>query len=247
MFDLVMGRAHRLPSHSTLPIMLSTTVQAFAGAAALVMPTLFIAERIPEIPTMLVFVAPLQPLPAPPPSGQRSAPVKPVTQTQPAPSTRAVVAPVEAPKTIEPEDTAVQPAVDGGVPGGVEGGIPGGIVGGIVSGLPEPTPPPPPPAPAEPAPVRIRGDIQPPALLHRVEPIYPPAAVVARLQGLVILEALVDRDGNVADVTVVRSAGSVLDREALIAVRKWRYAPFVQNGQRERFVLRVILSFSVEA
>ena len=56
---------------------------------------------------------------------------------------------------------------------------------------------------------------------------------------------LVDRDGTVAEVRVVRSTGSVLDRQALIAVRQWRYAPFMQNGQRERFVLRVMLSFSV--
>jgi periplasmic protein TonB len=245
MFDLVTGKARRLPSHSTLPIMLSTTTQAFAAAAALVMPTLFVAERIPEIPTMLAFVAPLLPPPAPPPPpAKRSAPVKPSAQRQPVPSTREVVAPAEVPKAIEPEQTE-PPAIEDGVPGGIEGGVPGGIIGGVVSGLPEPPPPPPPPAPPAGGPVRIIGDVQPPALLHRVEPIYPPAAVIARLQGLVILEALVDRDGTVAEVRVVRSAGSVLDREALIAVRQWRYAPFMQNGQRERFVLRVMLSFTV--
>jgi len=95
--------------------------------------------------------------------------------------------------------------------------------------------------------IRIGGKIQSPRLLHRVEPFYPPAAVIARLQGLVILEALVDRDGTVVDVKVLRSAGSVLDREALIAVRQWRYAPLVLNGQRLRFVVTVILSFSVQS
>jgi|SRR5688572_9841975 len=243
MFDLITGKARHLPSHSTLPIALSTTAQAFAAAAALVMPALFVAEQIPQIPTMLAFVAPLPPPPAPPPPPAKpSAPVKPSAQPQAVPSTREVVAPAEVPTAIEPEQMA-PPAVEDGVPGGVEGGVPGGIVGGVVSGLPEP--PPPPPAPPPGGLVRIIGDIQPPALLHRVEPIYPPAAVIARLQGLVILEALVDRDGTVAEVRVVRSAGSVLDREALIAVRQWRYAPFMQNGQRERFVLRVMLSFSV--
>jgi TonB family protein len=67
------------------------------------------------------------------------------------------------------------------------------------------------------------------------------------MQGLVILEALVDHDGTVADVKVLRSAGSVLDREALIAVRQWQYSPLVLNGQRKRFVLTVTLLFSVEA
>jgi len=83
--------------------------------------------------------------------------------------------------------------------------------------------------------------------LHRVEPFYPLVAVSAHLQGLVILEALVDRDGTVADVKVLRSAGSVLDREALIAVRQWRYAPLILSGHRLRFVVTVILSFSVES
>ena len=143
----------------------------------------------------------------------------------------------------EPETTG-PPSFDDGVEGGIEGGVPGGIVGGLVGGPPEP--PPPPPVPETPPPIRIGGKIQSPTLLHRVEPLYPPVAVSARLQGLVILEALVDRDGTVVDVRVLRSAGSVLDREALIAVRQWRYAPLALNGQRMGFVVTVVLSFSVE-
>jgi protein TonB len=82
--------------------------------------------------------------------------------------------------------------------------------------------------------------------VHRVEPVYPPAAVAARLQGIVILEALVDREGMVTGVKVLRSAGPILDRQALAAVSQWRYSPLVRNGQRERFVLTVTLSFSVQ-
>jgi protein TonB len=66
------------------------------------------------------------------------------------------------------------------------------------------------------------------------------------MQGLVILETLVDRNGSVEDVKVLRSAGSVLDREALVAVRQWRYEPLILNGRPLRFVVTVILSFSVE-
>jgi TonB family protein len=62
----------------------------------------------------------------------------------------------------------------------------------------------------------------------------------------VILEAIIDRDGTVAEVKVLRSAGVLLDREALIAVRQWRYTPLVLNGIRERFVLTVTLSFNLE-
>jgi protein TonB len=244
MFDLVTGEARHLPSHASLPIVVSTTAQAFAVTAILVLPAVFVAEQIPEIPTMMAFVAPPPPPPAPPPPPmQRPAPAKPVAQAVPAPSTSNMVAPVEAPKAIEPEPEG--PAyLDEGVPGGVEGGIPGGVVGGVIGGLPEPPPPPPPPATREP--VRIGGQIQAPTLIHRVEPYYPPTAVDARLQGMVILEAVVDRDGTVATVKVLRSASPLLDREAVLAVRQWRYSPLVLNGQRERFVLTVMLSFSIE-
>jgi protein TonB len=248
MFDLVTGKADRLPSQSTLPILLSTTAQAAAATVALVIPALFVAERIPTVPTMLAFVAPPPPPPAPaPPPAQRSAPVKSPARPQRV-SPQEPVTPVEAPKTIAAEPAELAPVDDGAVPGldgGVEGGVPGGIAGGIVGGLPEPPPPPPPPP--ERQPIRIGGTIQAPKLLHRVNPVYPPIAASARLQGTVILEAVVDSDGTVADVKVLRSAGAVLDSEAKTAVRKWRYSPLVLNGRRERFVLTVILSFSVES
>jgi protein TonB len=153
-----------------------------------------------------------------------------------------MAAPVDVPTEIAPEP-AFEAGVDEGVPGGVEGGIPGGIAGGVLGGLPEP---PPPPAPAVRGPVRIGGQIQAPALLHRVEPNYPPLAVDAHMQGMVILEAIVDRDGTVAEVKVLRTAGGLLDREAMIAVRQWRYSPLTLNGQRERFILTVTLSFRLQ-
>ena len=244
MFDLITGEARRLPSHSTLPIVISTTAQAAAAAVVVMVTGLFVAEQIPKVPTMLAFVAPLpSPPPAPPPpSAHRSASAKPITRSEPVLSARQDVVVDEA-RLSEPETTG-PPSFDDGVEGGIEGGVPGGIVGGLVGGPPEP--PPPPPVPETPPPIRIGGKIQSPTLLHRVEPLYPPVAVSARLQGLVILEALVDRDGTVVDVKVLRSAGSVLDREALIAVRQWRYAPLALNGQRMGFVVTVVLSFSVE-
>jgi protein TonB len=245
MFDTITGKALHLPSHATLPIIVSTTAQALAVTTILVLPALFVAERIPEIPTMMAFVAPPPAPPAPPPPPvSRPAPAKPVAQTVPEPSTSALVAPVEAPKTIEPEPAGPE-YLDEGVPGGVEGGVPGGIVGGVLGGLPEPPPPPPPPAPPR-GPVRVGGQIQAPTLIHRVEPYYPPTAVDARLQGVVILEAIVDRDGSVAEVKVLRSVNPLLDREAVLAVKQWRYSPLVLNGLRERFVLTVMLSFSIE-
>jgi protein TonB len=158
------------------------------------------------------------------------------------PVATAGAAPIEPALEIAPERPG-----DGeeGVPGGVEGGIPGGVIGGVLGGLLTEIPPPPPPPPAPRGPVRVGGQIEAPTLLQRVEPVYPPLAVRAHVTGTVILEAIVDHEGRVADVQVLRSAHRMLDDAAIDAVRQWRYSPLVLNGIRERFVLTVVLSFNL--
>jgi protein TonB len=158
--------------------------------------------------------------------------------------TSGAAAPVEAPASIVPEPVAN--IGDEGVPGGVEGGVPGGVLGGVVGGLPEEIPPPPPPAPpARRDPVRVGGQIKEPQLVQRVEPVYHPLAVRANIQGTVILEAIIDKEGRVADVRVLRSVHRMLDEAAIEAVRQWRYVPLVLNGVPERFVLTVVLTFNL--
>ena len=126
---------------------------------------------------------------------------------------------------------------------GDEGGAPGGIAGGIVAGIDIPAPPVMPPARGEP--IRVGGQIQPPALVHKVDPVYPPLAIAAGVEGIVILEAIVDREGRVEQLKVLRSRG-VLDRPAMEAVRQWRYSPVLLNGVPERFILTVVVSFNLE-
>jgi protein TonB len=102
--------------------------------------------------------------------------------------------------------------------------------------------PPPPPAPLKPR--RVGGSVQAPALIHRVEPNYPPIAVSAKVSGMVILEATVNAAGEVTDVQVLRSI-PMLDQAAVKAVKQWRYQPLVLNGQAEAFILVVTLTFSL--
>jgi protein TonB len=244
MFDLIAGREKHLPSHATLPILLSTSAQAMVIALVALLPILFVTERLPEVPTMMAFVAALPAPPLPPPPPAPAAKPKPEPKA-PAATQTEFVAPVEPPAEISqlPDDEGPS----SGIPGGVEGGIAGGVVGGIVGGMPEPPPPPPPPppAPAPRAPVRIGGQITPPQLIKRVEPEYPALAVKAHIQGVVILEATVGEDGDVQDVRVLRSVNPLIDREAERALRQWRYSPVVLNGIRVPFVLTVTLSFSL--
>jgi protein TonB len=219
----------------------------------LVVPLLYATDSMPKVPTMMAFVASM-PATAPPPPPPPPPPTPPAAEPKTAPKTPpkmpprdAFAAPVEAPADIRPEPPGVPHAgAEGGVEGGVVGGVAGGIVGGLVT-APPPPPPPPPPAPEPPkGPVRIGGNVQAPALIHRVEPKYPEIAVVTKITGIVILEATVGEDGAVQSVRVLRSV-KFLDQAAIDAVKQWRYSPLVLNGIPTPFVLSVTLNFSVQS
>ena len=105
-------------------------------------------------------------------------------------------------------------------------------------------PPPPPPAPAT-APIRVGGNIQPPAQLKTVKPVYPPVAASARVQGLVIVEATIGVDGKVTDAKVVRSI-PLLDAAALDAVRQYEYGQTLLNGVPVPVIMMVTVQFSLQ-
>lgn len=250
MFDLVTGATEHLPRPQAVPLMISLTAD-MALVAGVGLVTVLVgagAGQLPEAPSMLAFVAaPPAALPPPPPSPTRPAAAaprggRPVRAAEP-PLTEGT-APVEAPFGVNAEPAADEEGLSEGIEGGVEGGIASSGEGVVVD---EPPPPPPPRrAPAAPTPpIRVGGRVPQPELLHRVEPEYPRAAVDARVQGVVIIETVVDEDGRVVDVRLLRSAGDVLDRAAIAAIRQWRYAPLQLDGMRVRFLLTATLSFKL--
>ena len=198
---------------------------------------------------MMAFVAapPAPPPPPPPPAVAKTAGKPVAARPQSAPPSGTFVVPLEAPSQIVPEPPSAMYSGEGGVEGGIEGGVAGGIVGGLVA-LPPP-PPPPPPAPLVPkpaSPVRIGGNLSAPALVKRVEPFYPDVALMAKVGGMVILEAVVGADGAVESVKVLRSV-KFLDNAAIEAVRQWKYSPLILNGIPTPFVLTVMLNFRTQA
>ena len=250
MFDTIVNPSSGVPRPRW-----TTTALSAAGhvviVIALVLSTIFATDVLPLPQEVITFVsvAPPPPPPPPPPVAEPIAPAKqPVVRktavSRPAPvmAKAPVAAPVESPDTITPE-TGLEGGEfeSAGIEAGFEHGIPGGIVGGIVGGF-QNAPPPPPPAPVEP--VRVGGEISAPRLVHRVEPEYPPIAVSALIEGMVILEATVDKTGAVRDARVLRSHG-VLDEAAVRAVEQWRYEPLLLNGTPTPFVLTVTVSFSL--
>jgi protein TonB len=249
MFDLISGGPrHPFHGRTVAPQVVSVAVHSAVLSAAILLPLLVASDKLPVVPTMMAFVAnPVAPPPPPPPpppkAAARAAEAKPV----PTAASNPDAAPIEAPSAITPEP--LFPGEDAfGVEGGVEGGVAGGTLGGIVGGLvdtPAPPPPPPPAPPAPQQPVRIGGQINAPELLHRVEPVYPDLAVMAKVGGTVILEAVVASDGTVETVKVLRTV-KFLDQAAIDAVKQWRYRPLVLNGVPTPFILTVTLTFRIK-
>ena len=246
MFDLI-ATGHRSPTaRGIVPLLTSWAIHAIVIGAVMVLPLLYATDRLPDAPSeVLAFVAPAPPAPPPPPPPAAPAARKPAPR-EPRPVPRVAV-PTPQPTPIAPPVEEVEPVDvafdDEGVAGGIEGGVPGGVIGGVIGGLPDVPPPPPPPA-APRAPIRTGGALQPPALITRVPPVYPPIAVSAKIEGVVILEAPVGRDGRVEEVRVLRSV-PLLDNAARDAVLQWEYAPLLLNGKPERFILTVTLSFNL--
>ena len=242
MFELYANGRPRTPRGTPLAASLALHVVLVVGIAITAMS--IIAEP-PDVPTMMAFVAPLSvPPPAPPPAP--AAPPK-VQNTTPPVQVVPAASPIEAPPVVAADADSDGAPADGD--SGVEGGVVGGVIGGIVGGIETValTPPPPPPVPPLPirTPVRIGGLITAPRVLTRVRPLYPKIVARAHIAGVVILEAIVDEDGVVQEVRVVRSV-NYLDEPAIEALKQWRYEPLSLNGQRMPFLLTVSMTFSAE-
>jgi TonB family protein len=79
-------------------------------------------------------------------------------------------------------------------------------------------------------------------LLHRVAPVYPAQALLLRLEGTVVLAAVVMEDGTVGDVNVVEGS-AMLAQSAVDAVKHWRYKPYELDGKPVKKETRITIDF----
>ena len=143
----------------------------------------------------------------------------------------------------------------GGVLGGEKGGVVGGTVGGTGTGdgageKPAPPPPPPPPPAPEPkkedGPLRVGGDVKAPVAINRAKPDYTDAARKAHINGVVIVEAVVNKQGEVEQVKVLKGLPMGLSEEAVEAVKKWRFHPGTLNGEPVEVIFNLTVNFTLE-
>jgi protein TonB len=148
-------------------------------------------------------------------------------------------APIDAPAGIQP-DSGIDHS--GGAPSdlvvGVEPGV--SVVAGI--GTIEHIPPPPPP-PRQ-TPIHLHSGMQAPRKMVHVEPVYPRVAQAAHIEGVVILEAVIDAQGRVERVGVLRSIPQ-LDQAAVDAVKHWTFTATLLNGVPVPIVMTVTVNFKL--
>jgi TonB family protein len=92
-------------------------------------------------------------------------------------------------------------------------------------------------------PVHLSEDSARALVVNSVDPIYPPEARAHKLQGLVVLQAVIGRDGNVQDLKLVRGY-FVLAKAAIAAVKQWRFRPYTQNGRALETQTVITISFN---
>jgi len=92
--------------------------------------------------------------------------------------------------------------------------------------------------------IRVGGAIAMPAKISSVPPVYPPAAKIARVEGVVELEIVVGSTGSVESVNVIRGIPLITDA-AVHAVKQWKYAPTVVNGTAVPVKMTTKVSFTL--
>jgi len=182
--------------------------------------------------------APAPPPPPPPPPPRAAAAAKSVAEVKPSAE---VVQPQVIPQEI-PQVAGGSGGVEGGVEGGIEGGELGGIVGGVPGGVPGVAP-----LPTPEPPIRIGfGQMKEPRKLVDTKPVYPETARRARLEGVVILEIIVDKQGSVRNWKVLRPLSLGLTEAAVAAVQQWKYEPPMYNGRPVEVLITVTMRFSLQ-
>jgi TonB family protein len=100
--------------------------------------------------------------------------------------------------------------------------------------------------PADPAIFRVgQQDVQPPHAIAVPEPAFSEAARYEKYKGVVVLYVVVDQEGNVAKVNVVKPLGLGLDEQAATGIKTWRFTPGMHNGQPVAVGLNIEVSFNL--
>ena len=116
--------------------------------------------------------------------------------------------------------------------------------GGVIGGAPGSKPGTPQSDSGQAMPVHVAEGVATGLLIKKIPPDYPGVARQARVQGQVVMKAVIDKNGDIADLTLV-SGHPMLAPAALAAVQQWKYKPYLLNGQPMAVETQVTVSFQL--
>lgn len=217
--------------------LISFALETTAISGLLLLPLLF-TQSLPQLQLISALVAPTPP---PAPMAARN--------SHPSASNVSADGHVIAPRVVPTEilsieEAIVPPPVDAGgldVPGGTGNPLArNGVLDSIGTGLNTIMPLPPKPSPSRPRVSRMmEGN-----LIYRVQPQYPVLARQARVQGVVLLRAVISRDGKIENLQVI-SGHPLLVKSAEDAVQQWRYRPYYLNNEPVEVETQVTVNFTL--
>ena len=236
--DSLLESGNRLKTRQGATTSVVFLVEAIFVGVLVLIPLIF-TEALPKGQLTSFLVAPPPPPPPPPPP---AAPVK-VVKVQTEVINGALRTPTKIPDKVkmvqEDETPPTNAGVAGGVPGGVPGGQMGGVIGGIISSTPVSVP-----KIATPQRVRVSSGVIAGQGLSQPQPTYPPLAKQARISGKVILHALISKEGTIEGLTLV-SGHPMLAPSAIEAVKRWKYRPYLLNGEPVQVDTTIEVNFNL--
>jgi len=238
--DSLLESGGRIKTRRGWTTLVSFLLQVLMIGVLVLIPLIY-TEALPKGQLTTFLVAPPPPPPPPPPA---AAPVKAVKVVQTDIVDGQLRTPTKIPEKvamIKEEDAPPPVSAVGGVVGGVPGGVPGGQMGGVIGGIISSTPVAVPKV-ATPQKIRVSSGVAAGNLINRVEPLYPPIAKSARIQGTVVLQAVISKNGNIEGLRAV-SGHPMLVPAAIDAVSRWRYKPYLLNGEPVEVETTITVNF----
>jgi protein TonB len=249
--DSLLGTSGGQQRQRTWATFVAVALQCLLVSVLILVP-LWFTDALPQAQMVTFLVAPAPPPPPPPPAAPAPAAGKVVKGATDIVNGR-LRTPTRIPEKVQvikesepPPPVATIGGVIGGVPGGIPGGQLGGVIGGIINATPSLAAV---PKLSKPVPtvqrVRVSQGVTKGMVVYRIEPTYPPLAREARIQGVVVLTAMIDREGNIENLQLV-SGHPMLAPAAIDAVKHWRYKPFLLNGQPVEVETTVTVTFQLQ-
>jgi protein TonB len=237
--DSLLNSAYGNRSHRGWATLASFAVQALAVGTLLLLPLIH-PQGLPNLKLLSWSGPTLAPPPASPP---RVLPHSASTSASNLAENGQIIQPRSIPRTIQQiTDVVPPPPVDRGG-AGVDGGTGtrGGVLSSVVSSIGDAMRSAAPPTPTVTRPPRVSRMMEG-NLIYRLEPRYPPLAIQTRIQGDVVLQAVISRFGTIENLQLV-SGPPMLVRAAMDAVQQWRYRPYVLNGEPIEVETQVTVKF----